>query len=76
MKRTNDYPFPNVEKPVARDRLCELLDFVTEAFDDPCLGNTPGEAEYYQNLARDHIEALKELILLRDVCGTAFDAAG
>jgi hypothetical protein len=66
--KTMRYAYPEVN-PVSRDRLCELLDFVIEAFNDPDL------APNFTDLARDHVEALKELILLRDVCGTAYEAA-
>ena len=68
MNERQRYAFPEVE-PISRDRICELLDYANdyERLDE----TTPG----IQDAQRDMIRALKELILLRDVCGTAMDAA-
>jgi hypothetical protein len=62
------YSHPEV-KPISRDRICELLDYMNdyERFTE----DTPNIEDH----RRDSIRALKELILLRDVCGTAYDAA-
>ena len=61
------YAYPKVETPLSRDRLCELLDHVTKAAENP--------RNIWADMSRDYMEALKELILLRDVCGTVYDAA-
>jgi hypothetical protein len=68
MNEKQRYAFPEV-KPLPRYRICELLDYANdyERFTE----DTPNIEDH----RRDSIRALKELILLRDVCGTAIDAA-
>ena len=68
MSKKQRYAFPEVD-PLPRYRICELLDYANDY--ERFAENTPGIEDH----RRDSIRALKELILLRDVCGTAMDAA-